>query len=127
MRVILLETVPVKPPLNTVYCVHLEYPIWLFLHREGFKGSKEHTSLSPIFMYYKWRSDSEKQCSAKWKKVGKLFCLLYPLQLCPGTPRGLCYTKLTVQHRVRAGVSSEELTAKQTSQKPLQTASTQKG
>lgn len=77
-------------------------------------------------MYYEWRSDSEKQCSAKWKKAGKLFYLLYPLQLCPGTPRGLCYTKITVQHRVRAGVSSE-LTAKQTSQKPLQTPSTQKG
>lgn len=38
-------------------------------------------------MYYEWRSDSEKESSAEWKKVDKLFCLLYPLQLCPRTRR----------------------------------------
>lgn len=43
------------------------------------------------------------------------------------TSLGPCYAKITVQHRVRAGVSSEELTAKQTRQKPVQTPSTQKG
>lgn len=51
LRVILLLTVPVKPPLNTVYCVHLEYPIWPFFFIEKDLKVVKNTFFTQIYLH----------------------------------------------------------------------------
>lgn len=106
-----------KPPLNTVYCVHLEYPIWpFFFYREGFKGSKEHILHSDLSSC---STNGEVTVKKKAQPSGRkwvsyfVYCIYYSCAQGQDESRALLCKNHCVLHRVRAGVSSEEPTAKQ--------------
>lgn len=109
-------------------------PSGSFSYREGFQVSKEHilhSDLSSSITNGEVTVKKTAQPSGrKWVSYFVYYIHYSYVQGHDESRALLCkshWTALSKQHRVRAGVSSEELTAKQTGQKPLQTPSTQRG